>query len=48
MKKLKKLMNGYNRRIIGKYLIEKELAHYYDENNDYEEHFCYIYNITRI
>lgn len=48
MKKLKKLMVGYIKRVIGNYLVEKQVAHYFDKNHDYEEQFCYIYNITKL
>lgn len=46
MKKLKEMMKGYKRRIIGKYVVTKELAHTFDV--ELNEHFCYIYNIEKI
>ena len=43
MKRLKELMNGYQTRTFGKYRVEKMLAHWFEDNEDMTEHFCYIY-----
>lgn len=46
MKKLKKLMYGYKRRIFGKYIVSKEICHSFDD--EYNEHFGYIYIIEKM
>ena len=48
MKKLKEIMKGYRTRTFGKYRVEKQLAHYFEDDEYMTEHFFYIYVIYDI
>jgi hypothetical protein len=51
MKKIKELMQGYRVRTFkttnGSVRVEKQLAHWFEGDEDLTEHFCYIYEITK-
>lgn len=49
MKKIKEIMKRENKRIMtfkttnGNVRVEKQLAHWFEDNEDMTEHFCFIY-----
>lgn len=46
MKRLKEMMKGYRIKTFGKYRVEKEIAHWFDE--ELNEHFFWMYFVYNI